>query len=369
MEDFVTMEEFPDYEINKLGKVRNKQGRVLKSYFANNRQLIRLCKNGNHTSCRMHLLLAKSFVPKLTGFEDTVIHIDGNTKNNDISNLQWINRAPIGKFGVAEYISDTEKRWICGFCDGDGSLLLGISKNKDGSFRLTPEIMFAQSQNDGIPVVLLKIQELYGGCLKKIKPKYNWQRFMHRLCIKRKENVIGILNILIQFSALKYNQAEYLKCILNVESSFPTFKVANEKINILKCMHHSYNQVKIDESRLTQEYIGGLFDAEGCIYLSKKGKFTVSITQKGSPVLLQKIAQQYNGKLRLRQDEVEWWYKNAKSILEILKSNCFGKLNQVKEGLKVVETLCDPKETGLSKKRKMEDREVLYDNLKRQKKK
>jgi len=369
MEDFVTLEEAPDYKINKRGDIKNKKGKILKSYICQNAKKNDLFHNEKRISCTIHMLVAKYFLPKESGFEDTVIHIDANTLNNDVANLKWINRSSIGRFGIGEVISDSENQWVCGFCDGDGSLGLRINKNKNGSASLQPFVMFAQSQNDGIPLVLSKIQGLYGGYFIQIPPKNDKQRLMHRLLIKRKEHVLRILDVMIRFSALKYNQAEYLKSILTDGNLCDTLQLANEKSTVLKNMHHSYNTLKIEESRLTHGYIGGLFDAEGCIFLSKQGRFTVSITQKGSPLLLQTISNKYNGNLNLRQDEVKWFYKHAKPILDILKDNCFGKLDQVKEGLQVIETICDRKESNLLKKRKMQDRDILYDNLKRQKKK
>lgn len=54
-----------------------------------------LNKNGNRNFQHVHRLVAKAFIPNLEGKEQ-VNHIDGNMKNNDVSNLEWVTRKENG---------------------------------------------------------------------------------------------------------------------------------------------------------------------------------------------------------------------------------------------------------------------------------
>lgn len=52
---------------------------------------VRLLYHGKDRTCRIHRLVAETFIPKLDG-KETVNHIDGNKKNNCVSNLEWTDR-------------------------------------------------------------------------------------------------------------------------------------------------------------------------------------------------------------------------------------------------------------------------------------
>lgn len=55
---------------------------------------IRIClhKDGKAYNVRVHRLVAKAFLPNLSNCSD-VNHIDGNKKNNHVSNLEWITKS------------------------------------------------------------------------------------------------------------------------------------------------------------------------------------------------------------------------------------------------------------------------------------
>ena len=49
---------------------------------------VNLSKNGVCKKYYVHRLLAEAFIPRVEG-KDCVNHIDGNRRNNDLSNLEW----------------------------------------------------------------------------------------------------------------------------------------------------------------------------------------------------------------------------------------------------------------------------------------
>jgi len=85
-----TIKEFPNYEINKLGQVKNKKtGKILsqslstKGYYQVN--------IGNKCR-RVHKLLCETFLENPLNLE-TVNHINGDKINNSLENLEWMSRS------------------------------------------------------------------------------------------------------------------------------------------------------------------------------------------------------------------------------------------------------------------------------------
>jgi hypothetical protein len=80
---------YPDYEINELGTVR-RGAKILKHNVSTNGYIaICLCKNGKPKLFRLHRLLAENFISNPLK-KPQVNHIDGNRKNNNLDNLEWV---------------------------------------------------------------------------------------------------------------------------------------------------------------------------------------------------------------------------------------------------------------------------------------
>lgn len=80
------------YQVSSWGRVRSnyRGGRILKSgKNADGYLLVVLCKNGKHTSYRVHRLVAQAFIPNPHN-KPEVNHIDENKGNNYIENLEWV---------------------------------------------------------------------------------------------------------------------------------------------------------------------------------------------------------------------------------------------------------------------------------------
>lgn len=81
------------YEISNLGRVKSfKYGkeRIMKTPVSDNGyEILILCKNGVHYKKSVHRLVANAFVPN-PEFKREVNHIDGNKRNNSVTNLEWV---------------------------------------------------------------------------------------------------------------------------------------------------------------------------------------------------------------------------------------------------------------------------------------
>lgn len=94
MEYFKFIDGYPHLVISSKGRVisllHNKEIKA----FVSNRGYprIALCKDRKQKFVHVHRLVAEAFIPNPENLTD-VDHIDGNKLNNNVENLQWINRA------------------------------------------------------------------------------------------------------------------------------------------------------------------------------------------------------------------------------------------------------------------------------------
>lgn len=90
MYDFVSVKEFPDYLVNRLGQIKRLDGKLLKTGRSEKGYVIVHIKgsDGNMHTVRVHRLVAMAFIPNPNNYPE-VNHIDGNKLNNTVSNLEW----------------------------------------------------------------------------------------------------------------------------------------------------------------------------------------------------------------------------------------------------------------------------------------
>lgn len=78
-----------NYFVSNLGRVKNKNGNIIKPYLAKNGYyFVSLYQNNKQKTIGIHRLVALSFIPN-PSIKPMVNHIDGCKTNNDISNLEW----------------------------------------------------------------------------------------------------------------------------------------------------------------------------------------------------------------------------------------------------------------------------------------
>lgn len=93
-EKWKEVEDFPLYEISNFGRVRNKDGKILKAQ-KNTRNgyyqiMLHNGINGNKIKLHyLHRLVATYFLPPPDAGQTQITHRDGNRADNSAINLQW----------------------------------------------------------------------------------------------------------------------------------------------------------------------------------------------------------------------------------------------------------------------------------------
>lgn len=79
------------YEVSSMGRFRNKRTQtVYKASISNvGYPRVLITKNYKQQQYHVHRLVAKAFVPN-PGNKPDVNHIDGNKRNNEAENLEWV---------------------------------------------------------------------------------------------------------------------------------------------------------------------------------------------------------------------------------------------------------------------------------------
>lgn len=81
------------YSVSDSGRVRNdRNGRILAGFFVRDYHRVLLSNKGHLKKFMVHRLVAEAFIPKPDGNME-VNHIDGNGRNNHVSNLEWVSHS------------------------------------------------------------------------------------------------------------------------------------------------------------------------------------------------------------------------------------------------------------------------------------
>ena len=90
IEEWQKIEEYENYEVSNLGNIRNKKtNRILKICIKGGYYSTGLSKNSKLKTYDVHRLVAKAFI-KNPENKLQVNHIDKNSLNNNVSNLEWV---------------------------------------------------------------------------------------------------------------------------------------------------------------------------------------------------------------------------------------------------------------------------------------
>lgn len=89
--EWVTIKEFPKYEISKNGRVRNKETEHIKTPSRGGRgyPVVSLWHDKKQYLRTIHILLGRAFIPN-PDEKPQINHIDGNKENYALDNLEWV---------------------------------------------------------------------------------------------------------------------------------------------------------------------------------------------------------------------------------------------------------------------------------------
>lgn len=95
IEQWKTIEDFPNYLISNLGQVKNLKNHTIKSWKNNSGYscVTLYTKSKQKQNVLVHRLVAHAFIPNFDVNNLEVNHLDGNKQNNKVSNLEWITRS------------------------------------------------------------------------------------------------------------------------------------------------------------------------------------------------------------------------------------------------------------------------------------
>lgn len=92
--------------------VRHWKQRVLKDKTPNGRDVrVSLWKDGKHKDYLVHRLVAEAFIPRVES-KNFINHIDGNPRNNNVSNLEWCDHTENNNHAFDNDLIQTNKKVI-----------------------------------------------------------------------------------------------------------------------------------------------------------------------------------------------------------------------------------------------------------------
>lgn len=278
--------EADDKELFK--KINNQQAR---EYYAKNKNKIlndyfdTICTNDNEIESIPELHINKLHnddeIENLLNYEH-----DLDSDDNSLNNYSLYS-----SFNDCNDIQSLHPSYVGGFIDGDGSIHIHKLKSNTG-YQLA--ISFEQCKANIINI----FYRLYGGqmYIQKQESRKNMNKrlsYCYRVCGKK---TLKLLNILKEGSIIKINQTNNA---LNFHDYIDKTNKIDEKEEIYQYNKDLNAQIinpTKDYNRINDQYIIGLFDAEGCIMLSvsNKGNYvkssiTIRISQKNHPDILREI--------------------------------------------------------------------------------
>lgn len=91
-ERWMPIEGYENYLVSNTGRIKGSKGNLLTIVLDKyGYETVSLCKHSKPKTFLVHRIVAKAFIPNPKNLQ-TVDHIDGNKRNNNEENLQWLSR-------------------------------------------------------------------------------------------------------------------------------------------------------------------------------------------------------------------------------------------------------------------------------------
>ena len=160
MEQWEFVQDFENYLISTLGNVKTVNGKPKKIVYDNKGYgRVELWKNNKGRKFRIHRLVAEAFIPNPLGKEQ-VNHIDGNKKNNCVSNLEWVTPKENIRHAIENNLSSIKY----------GSKNLSSKLNED-------DVLYIR-ENAGINKSVRELSEIYNVSTTTIYNIINYKKWL-----------------------------------------------------------------------------------------------------------------------------------------------------------------------------------------------
>ena len=228
--------------------------------------------------------------------------------------------------------------YLAGMLDGDGCIFIRKIKNGYQS-----GLTLAQSRTN----ILQVIRYHFGGSITSSKNRNNKEEnilskndneeYYHKHNIRNQYNLLIRSNeyqiILEYIKDYLIIKKEKIKCLYEFSKLANIPNKNEEKELIFQQLKNIKNENENNNKEVNIEYIQGLFDAEGCIYIdkNKQSKFYISITQKKYPFILNKI-KDFLGFGQIDKNNIVFKIFNKSDCLKfisLVKKDLIVKYNQI----------------------------------------
>lgn len=129
MDEIIKETKYKDYFVSNIGNVYScKYGKLkeMKLDYNYGYAYVNIYENGKRTHCRVHRLIAETFISNPNNYP-VVNHKDGNKSNNNVSNLEWCTISYNTKHAFDNGLAVNDK----GFDDSQSNPVISINL-KDG---------------------------------------------------------------------------------------------------------------------------------------------------------------------------------------------------------------------------------------------
>jgi hypothetical protein len=226
--------------------------------------------------------------------------------------------------------------YISGFIDGDGCIF--VRKIKDG---YQSGMSITQSRTN----ILQVLRYHFGGSIissanrnNKTENIINEQNYYHKYTQRNQYNLLirsNECNVLLDYIknniVIKRGQTECLNKFIKLVNLQNRLEEKEELYNICSGYNNKSLLNEINFENINLEYVSGLFDAEGCIYinLKKYSKSYISITQKNHPDVLVYISKLLGfGTIDCEQKFKIYKHADCLKFINLVKDNLIVKYNQ-----------------------------------------
>ena len=137
MENWRFIEENPDYMISDHGRVLSFKGKsklvLCARIIGTGYEMVKLQDKGVYTDQKIHRLVAKAFIPNPKQLPQ-INHLDGNTLNNHVSNLEWCDAYTNTMHAIRTGLRPTGRGYHktpCAVTDAKGGILRAYPSMKE----------------------------------------------------------------------------------------------------------------------------------------------------------------------------------------------------------------------------------------------